>query len=119
MSDESQHNCPLLELPTELRLRIYELAFEDITDGSESDADHEQRLHQDSNVHKWGSPSRATHPIFVGALGLLHISRGLRRESLDALSPLAKSIEDVCFDHFKAASEKCREARKSVLISVT
>jgi len=113
MSIESQHNCPLLELPTELRLRIYELAFEDITDGIESDTTHEQRLHQDSDT-RWESLSRAAQPIFVGALGLLHTSRSLRRESLDALAPRAQGVEDACSDHYKAVSEKCHEAFMSV-----
>ena len=38
MADHSQQNCPIMKLPVELRLRIYNFAFEDIVDEVSADA---------------------------------------------------------------------------------
>jgi hypothetical protein len=90
MSDESQHDCPLMELPTELRLRIYRFAFKAIVDDIASDAASKRPVDLDPES-ACPLPSSGDQPIFFGALGFLHVSRDLRRESLDLLPGLAKA----------------------------
>lgn len=110
MADQSQQNCPLMRLPTELRLRIYKFTFDDIIDDIESDAANKKQLHQEAEgmAAQWFSISRADYPIFVGVLGLLHTSGELRRECLDALWAPAKAFKNVCSDHYKVTAEACR-----------
>ena len=107
MADQPQQNCPLMKLPTELRLRIYKFALNDIVDDIESDAAKKKQAHQDAEK-PWPSSellSEADHPTFVGVLGLLHISRELRRECLDALRAPTKAFKRVCSDHHKVTAK--------------
>lgn len=109
-ADQSQQNCHLMELPTELRLRIYKFALDDIFNDIESDAANKKRMYQEANL-QWPSPdsvSRADLPIFVGVLGLLHTNRELRRECLDALRAPTKASRKVCSDHYRVAAEARR-----------
>lgn len=110
MADQSQQNCPLMRLPTELRLRIYKFAFDDIFDDIKSDAANKRQLLQKTEgmAAQWLSISRTDYPIFVGVLGLLHTSSELRRECLDALGAPAKAFKNICSDHYKVTAEACR-----------
>ena len=93
-ADPVQQNCHLLKLPTELRLMIYEFAFDDIV----TDAVSRRQLYASEN---WPSVSMAPHLTFVGVLGLLHVSRELRREIPDALLVSTKAYKTICYDQYK------------------
>ena len=109
MADDPQQNCPIMKLPVELRLRIYNFAFEDIVDEISADAANKKRMYQEAD-EMWPSLSisKADHPIFVGVLSLLHVSRELRRESLDALRTPTRAFKKICAVQSKTA----REARR-------
>lgn len=104
--DQSQQNCPLMKLPAELRLEIYKFAFEYIVDDILADASSKKRTYQEAD-EMWPAVSvgKADHPIFVSVLSLLHVSRELCRECLDALSALSTALRNVCFDHHKVMKE--------------
>ena len=106
MGDQSQQNCPLMKLPVELRLKIYKFAFEDIIYDIVAEAATKKQFYQEAD-RLWPAVSvdKADHPIFVGVLGILHVSRELRRESLDALRKPTRAFRDVCFDHYKATKK--------------
>lgn len=109
MADHSQQNCPIMRLPVELRLRIYNFAFEDIIDEIVADAANKKRMYQEAD-EMWPSlsVSKADHPIFVGVLSLLHVSRELRRESLDALRTPTRAFKKTCSVQSKTTLEARR-----------
>lgn len=109
MPDQAQQNSPLMKLPTELRLRIYKFAFEDIIDDIVTDAASRKREYQEAET-LWLSLSiqKADHPIFVGVLSFLHANRELRRECLDALLALTRAFQNVCYDQYQVATKACR-----------
>lgn len=103
-ADQSQQNPHLMKLPVEFRLRIYKFAFEDIVDCIVADAANKKRMYQEAD-EMWPSHSnpKADHPIFVGVLSLLHVSRELRRESLDALKRPTRGFKKISSDQAKTA----------------
>lgn len=109
-ADQSQQNCHLMKLPTELRLSTYEFAFGDVVDDIVADAANKKRMCEEANL-QWPSPdsvSRADLPIFIGVLSFLHTSRELRRECLDALRAPIRTFRKICSDRYKVAAEACR-----------
>jgi len=104
MADQSQQNCPLMKLPVELRLKIYKYAFEDIVDGIVADAANQKRMYQEAD-ERWPSHSnpKTDHLIFVGVLSLLHVSRELRRECLDALKKPTRAFKKISSNQAKTA----------------
>lgn len=109
MTDQSQQNSPLIKLPVELRLRIYKFAFEDLVDDIVADAATKKQSYQEADA-LWpvDSIGEADHPIFIGVLGCLQVSRELRRECLDALPAPTRAFREVCFDRYKATKEAKR-----------
>jgi hypothetical protein len=104
VADQSQQICPFMKLPTELRLRIYKFAFDDIIDDIEADAANTRQLHQDTNAD-WPLVSNKEHQIFVGVLSFLHTSRELRRECLDAVLALTAAYKTICSERYETAAE--------------
>jgi hypothetical protein len=109
MPDQTQQKSPFMKLPTELRLRIYKFALDDIVDDIESDVANKKRVYEEVDaLIEWPSPSKVDHPIFVGVLSFLHTSRKLRRECLDALRAPTEALMQACRDQHKAAAKACR-----------
>jgi hypothetical protein len=108
MPNRAQQNSPFMKLPTELRLRIYEFALDDIVDDIESDVAHRKQV-EEQMIIPWPSPSKAEHQIFVGVLSLLHTSRDLRRECLDAVLAPAEAFKSTSADRHKALAEAFRK----------
>lgn len=109
VADQSQQNCPLMKLPTELRLRIYKFAFDDIIDDIVADAASKKRMYLEADVPlpSAKSVSRADNPIFVGVLGFLHASRKLRSECVDALLAPTRALKTICSDRCKVTAKAC------------
>jgi len=105
--DQAQQNSPFMRLPIELRLRIYEFAFEDVVNEIESDVANKKMKCQKAET-MWLPFSKKDHPVFVGVLSFLHVSRELRRESLDALLAPTKAFRDTCSYKHKVSSEARR-----------
>lgn len=81
--EQPQQGCPLMELPTELRVRIYAFALQHIINKITTDKE---------QPHPWFplrklEPYKIT-PFHAGAFALPHASRTLRAESLDTLETL-------------------------------
>jgi hypothetical protein len=106
MANQPKQNCPLMKLPVELRLKIYKFAFEDIVYDIMAEAATKKQFYQEADA-LWPAVSvdKADHPNFVGVLGVLHVSRELRCECLDALQIPTRAFRDVCFDHYKATKK--------------
>jgi hypothetical protein len=109
MPNCAQQNSPFMKLPTELRLRIYEFALDDIVDDIVTEAANKNREYQETDT-LWSSfpISKVDNPIFVGMLGFLHASRELRRESLDALLAPTRALKNIYSDQHKVTSEAMR-----------
>lgn len=75
---------PLMKLPTELLVKIYEFAFEHTMDKIATDKD---QLHPAT----WQPEGYKLTPFYSGVFALPHTSRTLRAESLDTLSTLARA----------------------------
>jgi hypothetical protein len=76
--DPAQQNCPLLRLPTELRLQIYGHAFQ-----------------HDLDLIKYEPASYdSATPPHRGVLALLRTCQTLRVECVDAIEPLAGAYKD-------------------------
>jgi hypothetical protein len=102
--DQAQQNSPFMKLPTELRLRIYKFAFEDIVDKIAADTAKQQHVQIPQGPGEfWTSPSRKEHPTFIGVIGFLHTNRKLRRESLDALVAHVEAYKNVCRSDYDIA----------------
>ena len=110
MPNQAQQDSPFMKLPTELRLRIYKFTFDDIVDDIAADTAQQQHV----RVYKgpgelWSPPTYKEHPAFFGVLGLLHTSRELRGESLDALLAHAKAYETFCCNHYNIVLKEYRK----------
>jgi len=79
---QSQQDCPLMELPTELRNKIYDFSLQDTIDRL-SAADEDQ-LYSVTRLPQ----GYKTIPFHSGAFALPHTSHTLRAESLDTLESL-------------------------------
>lgn len=98
-----------MRLPTELRLRIYEFAFGDILDDIAADTAKQHPVHVFEGLGEiWKTPTYEEHPVFFGVFGLLHTSRELRRESLDALLAHVEAYKNVCRNHYEIALKAYR-----------
>jgi hypothetical protein len=76
--EPAQQNCPLLKLPTELRLQIFGHAFQ-----------------HDLDLIKYSPASYdSAKPPHRGVLALLRTCRTLRVECIDAIEPLAGAYKD-------------------------
>jgi len=92
MQAPSQHACPLLKLPPELRLEIFRLTFQHYLDIITSPA---------RDTHRFSSADSTR-----GALALLDTCRAIRAESVDAMEPLANaSISTLQSEIHRANSE--------------
>ena len=80
---QSQQGCPLMNLPTELRIIIYNFALQHILDAIDDEVPANRRLSQP--LHK-PRGHRGGVLFYSGALALTHTSRTVRAESLDALA---------------------------------
>jgi hypothetical protein len=101
---QSQQDCRLMRLPTELRLRIYKFAFQNIVNDITSDAAEYVSLQTKNDPDDFcafrGPPSVRMRPVpYVGALALLHTNQDLRREGLDELLALARK-------HYNESTER-------------
>ena len=85
--EQPQQGCPLMKLPTELRIKIYAFAFEPTMDKIASDKD---QLHPVT----WQREGYKLTPFYSGAFALPHTNRTLRAESLDTLASLALARVD-------------------------
>jgi hypothetical protein len=81
MQTPSQHDCPLLTLPTELRLEIFRLASKDYLDVVTSPAR--------------GYFILSAAKLTGGALALLGTCRMLRVEAVDTMEPLANDSKPI------------------------
>lgn len=82
-SGEQQLHCPLMTLPTEMRIMIYKFALQHILDDAYDKAPGQTRvLHGVKNSR--GDSNRL--PFYTGALALVHTNRTIRAESLDTLA---------------------------------
>jgi hypothetical protein len=73
---QPQQDCPLMKLPTELRIRIYKFATEHLMD----------TLYAQSTTRS--GTTLQDHAFYSAVLALPHTSRTLRAESLDTLEHL-------------------------------
>lgn len=101
-----------MNLSTELRLKIYDFALQDVVDNIVSDAASKRSAHE-NETHPWPKLSKKEHPIFVGALAFRHINRYLRRKSLDALAPLAAAHIKTFSDQDQALTERIRHVTRT------
>ena len=79
-SEQPQHHCPIMTLPTEMRIRIYDYALQHFLDAIYNEA---------PSVNKLWRPvtkPRAGMPFYTGALAFTHTNRIIRAESLDVLA---------------------------------
>jgi hypothetical protein len=110
MPNRAQQNSPFMKLPTELRLRIYKFALDDVVDDIESDVANQKEAHQEADVFtEWSLFSRADYPTFVGVLGFLHTNRSLRRESVDVLLAPMEAYQNTCSYQANVATKKLSE----------
>ena len=80
----SQQNCPLMKLPTELRIIIYNLALQHILEAIYDEVPTNRRLSQPLTKPRGHRDGGVL--FYEGALALTHTSRTIRAESLDALA---------------------------------
>ena len=79
-SEPLQHHCPIMTLPTEMRIIIYDYALQPFLDAIYNEA---------PSVRKLWRPvtkPRAGKPFYSCALALTHTNRIIRAESLDVLA---------------------------------
>lgn len=77
-----QDPCPMMKLPTEMRVRIYGYALQHILDAIYDEAP--------SHEKPW-RPVKTSHTgksFYIGAIALTHTNRTIRAESLDILPTL-------------------------------
>jgi hypothetical protein len=107
---QSQQDCPLMRLPTELRNKIYEFSLQDTIDTlSAADEDKLDPVTLLPQAYK-------TIPFHCGAFALPHTSHTLRIESLDTLGRLMLArVEQVIieFNHLRISGARNIEAAKS------
>ena len=84
-----QQDCPLMKLPTELRIIIYAFAFEHTMARI---ATEDTKTHV--NPVTWQREGYRITPFYAGALAFPHTNRTLRAESLDTLETLALARVD-------------------------
>jgi hypothetical protein len=113
MQNPSQHDCPLLKLPTELRLEIFRLAFQDYLDVISAPA---RDFYSLSHL-----PALSAAELSTGALALLDTCRTLRIEAVDAMEPLANASKstlqswiDIVESRKKALSRDRRDLHVSL-----
>ena len=115
----SQHTCPLMKLPTEVRFMIYAIALQQTIDHAISPPFGTPRLMPaPACKQKWSrDPTRIRHtfprstvkyPPLVGALALLHTSRQLRSESAQEFNRLGHA-------HTKALGARDRDLHNDLL----
>lgn len=101
MPERPQQTCPFLQLPVELRVMIYDMALQDVSDDiaeivSNSKSPQQHQLAQ-------------SVPL-LGALAILHTSRELRGEAFDALRSLAEVKRERMFKAWTILLSKKEEA---------
>lgn len=84
---QPQQACPLMKLPTELRIRIYAYAFQHTMDKIATD---KEQVHRLTLLPKGYNIT----PFYSGAFALPHTNRTLRAESLDILATLTLARVD-------------------------
>lgn len=84
---EQEKDSPLLRLPSELRLAIYDFALQDTLDDTIAQDKASSRLDRTSEDNPEPLP-------FIGALAILHTSRALRTEGADTMRSLAEAKRD-------------------------
>jgi hypothetical protein len=82
-----QQNCPLMKLPTELRIKIYFFTLQHTMHSSTTD-------NEPSNILTYPPKSYKITPFHSGAFALPHTNRVLRAESLDTLANLTNARLD-------------------------
>jgi len=96
---QPQQDCPLMKLPTELRIRIYDFALQHLFDAIYDKA---------STDEKQLNPVNRSHcdqgSFYSGALAFIHTNRILRHESLDTLASLTHA-------HMEYLSAECNRIR--------
>lgn len=84
-SEQPQHHCPLMTLPTEMRVTIYKFALQHVLDEVFDSAPVHKELSHAVRKSR-GDPDGV--PFYSGALALTHTNRTIRAESLDTLATL-------------------------------
>ena len=81
--EQPQRYCSIMDLPTEMRIMIYNFSLQRILDGIHDAAPADKRLPHAVRKPR-GDPDGL--PFYTGALALIHTNRTIRAESLDALA---------------------------------
>lgn len=84
--DRPQQNSPLLKLPAELRIVIYDMALQDLFDDIVNEYETTTMVINELLGYK-----PRPLPLFVGALALLHTGYKLRDEGLSAMRRIAEN----------------------------
>lgn len=114
-SEQPQHHCGMMELPTEMRIRIYEFALQHILDEVHDAAPVDKELSHAVKKPR-GDPDGV--PFYTGALALIHTNRTIRAESLDTLASrmlahIARLEAEIHNDDNNVVLKKVRQRRRS------